>query len=147
MGTIFSTDDIRGRATEALTTEYVWNVGKALAEWLPEEGDIVVVRSPLANESTFRALTEGIMLQGRNVIDAGEGDMQTVVVAIGDKQAVGGVLVAHQELEKLEIITLFDARGVVITDQTGLNTISELVDAGNFVPAAEKGELKTYVIP
>ena len=141
MGTIFSTDDIRGRAEETLTTEYVWNIGKALAEWLPQDGDVVIVRSLGANDTTVRALTEGVLLQGRNVIDGGEGGVQETITAVGDDHAAGGILVAHNDLENLEIITFFDAQGVTITDQTGLNQIKELVEAGNFVPAAEKGSV------
>jgi phosphoglucosamine mutase len=141
MGTIFSTDDIRGRAGESLTTEYAWNVGKGLAEWLPEEGSVIVVRSPLADDMTAHALTEGLLLQGRNVRDAGEGDLQTIVGAIGDNQAAGGALISHNELENLEIITLFDSRGVVVTSDTGLAEIGQMVESPNFVPAAEKGSV------
>ncbi|MDB5177221.1 MAG: phosphomannomutase, phosphomannomutase [Candidatus Saccharibacteria bacterium] len=142
MGTIFSTNDIRGHAGETLTTEYVWNVGKGLAEWLPDDGTIVVVRSATADDMTVHALIEGALLQGRDVIETGQGDMQTVVRAVSDNQAAGGVLVAHDDLDNLEIITLFDSRGVVITDQTGLSEISQLVEAGNFIPANSKGLLK-----
>jgi len=141
MGITFSTNDIRGRADDTLTTEHAWNVGKAAAEWLPEQGDIVVVHSADANESTVRALTEGLLLQGRNVIDAGQGDQQAVVVAIGDKQAAGGVLITHDQLQNIEIITLFDAQAATVTAETGLAEIDQLVDAGNFMPAAEKGSI------
>jgi hypothetical protein len=145
MGTIFSTDDIRGRAGESLTTEYVWNVGKGLAEWLPEDGNVVVVRSPLADDMTAHALIEGLLLQGRDVIDAGEGDLQTVVGAIGDNKLAGGALVAHDQLDNLEIITLFDARGVVVTSDTGLAEIGQMVESANFVPAATKGSPKPTI--
>ncbi len=141
MGITFSTNDIRGRADDTLTTEHAWNVGKAAAEWLPEQGSIVVVRSADANESTVHALIEGLLLQGRNVIDGGQGDQQAVVTAIGDKQAAGGVLITHDQLQNIEIITLFDALGSTVTAETGLAEIDQLVDAGNFIPATEKGSI------
>lgn len=141
MGNVFSNTDIRGRTDDSLTTEYVWNLGKALAEWLPEGGDVVIARGTGANEQTVHALTEGVLLQGRNVIDAGEGDTATVIGAIGDKQAAGGVYIAHDDLQSYEIITMFDARGVTVTTDNGLNDLGLLVDAANFVPAATKGEV------
>lgn len=141
MGTIFSLSDIRGRADDSLTTEYVWDIGKAVAEWLPEQGDIVVVRGENANESTVHAFVEGVLLQGRNVIDAGQGDQQVLTGIIGDKQAAGGVLITHEALQDIEIIALADANGVVVTADTGLTELGQFADAGNFEPAPQKGSL------
>lgn len=135
-------NNIRGHADDSLTTEYVWNVGKGLAEWLPEEGDILVIKSEDAHSPSVHALVEGILLQGRNVEDLGTGDQHALVSNIGDKQAAGGVFIRHDGLQNLEIIELYDARGVLITADNGLTEIGELVEAGNFVPAATKGELK-----
>lgn len=143
MGTIFSAYDIRGRAGETLTTEYVWTVGKAFSDWLPEEGGVVVTRSAGANSTTVHALVEGLLLQGRNVIDSGEGDLPSIVNVIADKAAAGGILVTHDETQNIEIITLFDARGVAITLELGLAAIEELITAGNFVPAVSKGTVAT----
>jgi phosphomannomutase len=42
MGNTFSAYDIRGRIEESLTVEYTWTVGKAFADWLPEQGSVVV---------------------------------------------------------------------------------------------------------
>ena len=144
MGTIFSAYDIRGRLGETLTTEYAWTVGRAFAEWLPTEGTIVLATSVGADAKTAHAVVEGILLQGRGVIGAGEGDEQAVKGTIIDTHAAGGVLIAHDDTQNIEIITLFDANGVTVTLEQGLDTIEELITAGNFVPAAEKGETITY---
>ncbi|MDB5183343.1 MAG: phosphomannomutase, phosphomannomutase [Candidatus Saccharibacteria bacterium] len=141
MGNIFSSTDIRGYVGQSLTTEYVWNVGKAFAEWLPEKGAIVVVQAELADEGTAHALTEGILLQGRNVITQSHGDQPKVIAAIMENKAAGGALIEYEKVQNLAVITLFDERGVAIMDSTGLSNISELVDAGNFLPAPAKGEL------
>jgi phosphomannomutase len=141
MSTIFSAYDIRGRAGETLTVEYAWTAGKALAEWLPEDGVVVVAKSG-TDESIAHALIEGVLLQGRNVAVV-SGDQQAVIDAINANQAAGGVLISHDGAQGLEVITLFDASGATITAESGLVTIAELIDAGNFLPAAEKGELTT----
>lgn len=143
MGTVFSTYDIRGRSGETLTVEYVWNVGKAFAEWIQDEGAVVLVKSPNAIESVGHAFVEGVLLQGRDVIDVKEGDHQAVVNAINENTAVGGAHIAHDDIQNIDIITLFDNTGTAITAESGLTSMSELIDSGNFLPAAVKGTLVT----
>lgn len=144
MGTIFSAYDIRGRAGESLTVEYSWNVGKAFAEWLPEEGSVVIAKSVTADASIVHALIEGLQLQGRNVIDTGEGDQQTVMTALfGDQSTAGGIAITHDDAQNIEVISLYDAQGVAVTADQGLTDIEALIESGNFVPAAEKGQLTT----
>lgn len=139
MRTVFSTYDIRGRLDESLTVEYAWTVGKAFAEWLPDEGSIVIVSAPGANPSIVHALTEGVLLQGRDVIDLGTADQQALVETVAEKSAAGGMIVGREDVEQMEVITLYDAKGVAITDEMGLTAIEELINAGNFLPAASKG--------
>lgn len=140
MTAIFSATDIRGTLGDDLTIEYIWDIGKAFAEWLASDGQVVVLRGSSVDESTVHALTEGVLLQGRSVIDAGTGDPQQLIATIMDKQAAGGVLIEYQTTQNLVVITLFDDRGVSLLDSTGLQQITQLVEAGNFLPAAEKGE-------
>ncbi len=142
MATIFSSTDIRGNVGESLTTEYVWNVGKAFAEWLSEKGDVVIAQSESADKGTVHALIEGILLQGRSVINAGVGDQNTIISTIVDKKAAGGALVEYEQVQNLAVITFFDGRGVAVMDSTGLNEINQLTDAANFLPAPEKGDVK-----
>ncbi len=142
MGTIFSSTDIRGRLGEEGTTEYIWNAGKAFAEWLPEVGDVVVVKSQVADAGTTHAFIEGLLLQGRTVVDAGEGNQSDAVNAVRDARAAGGVLIDGDTAQNLVVVTLLDANASIVTAETGLNDINQLVDSGNFLPAAEKGEIK-----
>jgi len=143
MATIFSSTDIRGTLGDGLTIEYIWDIGKAFADWLQQDGPIAIMRANSVDESTVHALTEGVLLQGRSVIDAGTGDPQQLIATIMDKQAVGGALVEYQSTQNLVVITLFDERGIGILDSSGLQEIIQLVDAGNFMPAAQKGERVT----
>ena len=141
MSIVFSTQDIRGKLGESLTPEYLWNVGKAFAEWLSEEGLVVVVRDEAVVSAATHPLIEGLLLQGRTVVDAGVGDWQVVVNTMSDRTAVGGVAVTHDAIQGNEIITLFGPQGVAITADSGLVQIGQLVEAGNFEPAAQKGTL------
>lgn len=142
MGTVFSAYDIRGRLGENFSKEYVWTLGKAFVEWLPEEGQsIIVATSSQADETVVHAFIEGALLQGRDVIYLGEGGEQTVNGGITDHKAAGGALISHDGTQNIEVIALYDAQGVPVTAENGLTELAELADSANFLPADNKGKL------
>jgi phosphomannomutase len=132
--------DIRGTEATGLTMEVAWNIGKALADWLPTIGSVVVVYHPTQQETT-RAIVEGLRLQGRNVVDGGSGDKESVKAYITTAGLSGGVVIDFDDLEKVTVIELYREDGKLIGAEDGLREIRELILAGNFVPAAEKGQL------
>jgi len=132
--------DIRGTEATGLTMEVAWNIGKALADWLPTTGGIVVSYHPTQQDVT-RAIVEGLRLQGRNVVDGGHGDKASVKTYITTAGLSGGVVIDFDDLEKVTVIELYREDGKLISAEDGLREIRELIIAGNFVPAAEKGEL------
>lgn len=136
--------DIRGTKDSGLTVECAWNVGKALADWLPTTGSIVVVSLPAQHE-IVTAIIEGLRLQGRNVVDGGNGDKDTVTTYIKTAGLSGGVVVGYDELEKQTTIQLYQEEGRLIDAHSGLRELHDLIEAGNFVPAATKGELTHLV--
>jgi len=137
---LISKYDIRGTEETGLTVECAWNVGKALADWLPTTGSVAVMYLP-AHESLARAIVEGLRLQGRNVVDGGNGDKEAAVAYIKTSGLSGAAVVGFDELEKMVTIELYRDDGKLIDSDSGLKEIHELVQAGNFVPAAAKGEL------
>jgi phosphomannomutase len=137
---IVSGSDIRGTEATGLTVEYAWNTGKALADWLPTAGSVVVAALP--SEAQLKAaMIEGLRLQGRNVADGGVADRDGVMSYIKTMGLSGGVVIGFDEMEQESVIELYQEDGRLINSQTGLMEIDELVQAGNFVPAALKGEL------
>ena len=132
--------DIRGTEATGLTIDYAWNTGKALADWLPTAGGVVVAAAP-SQEGLSAAIIEGLRLQGRNVVNGGSADRDGVVSYIKTMGLSGGVLVGYDELERVSVIEVYREEGRLIDSQTGLAEIDELVQSGNFVPAAVKGEL------
>jgi len=135
--------DIRGTRESGLTVECAWNVGKAMAEFLPTLGDVAVMTDPLQKEIA-NAVVEGLRLQGRTVVDGGNGDKDAARSYIKTAQLAGAVVVGYDELEAMTTIELYREDGLLIDSQSGLHTIRDLVEAGNFVPAAEKGELTHF---
>lgn len=141
MGMIFSAYDIRGKGDDPDAREFTWNVGKAFAEWVTDQGPIIVASKRNADPAVVNSVIEGILLQGRNVINAGVSDSPTVINTVTEKKAVGGVLIDHNDLQDADIIALVDSNGVNITSDNGLEQIGELVVSGNFTPAPTKGQV------
>lgn len=132
--------DIRGTREAGLTTEAAWNIGKALADWLPTTGGVIVVYGAGQTELAH-ALREGILLQGRSVVDGGPGDKDQARAYITAHGLSGGVVVGYDPMEQVATIELYQEEAKLIESETGLKDILEQAEAGNFVPAAVKGEL------
>jgi len=132
--------DIRGKEDTGLTVDIAWNVGKALADWLPSGGAVVVVYVP-THQHIASAIIEGLRLQGRDVVDGGHGDKEAARTHIKTGKLAGGAVVGFDDLEKMVTIELYGEDANLLGNETGLREIQELVQGGNFVPAAIKGEL------
>lgn len=132
--------DIRGTAETGLTVEYAWNVGKAVADWLGNDGQVAVVAAADQPE-LVKALIEGLRLQGRDVLDTGQGSKEGAADLVGTMGLAGALVVGYDAMEQVATIELYQEDGRLVDSQTGLSDIRELVEAGNFVPAAVKGEL------
>lgn len=137
---LISTYDIRGTEASGLTVECAWNVGKAVADWLPTEGAVLV--SGIASEAKLiDAAIEGLRLQGRAVIHAMPLSKEQVMERITADRLSGAILIGYDELADMKTIEIYQHEGRLITSETGLTSLHDLVQAGNFVPAATKGEL------
>ncbi len=138
--TVIINDAICGTSAEGLTIEYAWNAGKAIADWLPTAGNVVVVYVVTQHELAS-AVIEGLRLQGRAVVDGGTGDKDAAIAYIKTSGLSGGVVVGFDEMNNRPTIEVYldDTRRTEY--DTGLQEIAQLIEAGNFVPAAVKGEL------
>lgn len=137
---LITSTDIRGTIETGLTIEYAWNVGKAVADWLPTAGNVIVLYVPAA-QKIAGAIIEGVRLQGRSVVDGGVGDKDAAVAHIKTSGLSGAVVVGIEESAGITTIKIYKEDGSLVNSEAGLAEIAELVEAGNFVPAAVKGEL------
>jgi hypothetical protein len=92
-----------------------------------------------------RAVIEGLRLQGRTVVDGGNGDNEAAKTYITTANLAGAAVVGFDELAKMITIELYREGAKLIDNEGGLKEIHDLVEAGNFVPAAIKGELTQLV--
>lgn len=134
---------IRGTEETGLTVEVAWNIGKALADWLPTAGNVAVVYHP-DRDGLARAVIEGLRLQGRNVIDGGNGDSEKARTYVTTAGLSGAAAIGIDAAENVTTIELYQEGAALIDSENGLREIRELVQAGNFVPAAVKGELTHF---
>ena len=141
----FTAYDIRGKIQEGVSLEVAWNIGKALADELATYGKIAILRGDGAAEVLVGAIEEGLRLQGRDVVDHGHGDKVQLAKLINDFGYSGGVFISHDIEQDVCVIELYQEKGQLIVAENGLKDIAELVHAGNFVPAAKKGELTAVV--
>lgn len=132
--------DIRGTSETGLTIECAWNIGKALADWLPTAGYVAVMYTT-SKRDLANAIIEGARLQGRDVMDGGEGDRSVAATHIQTGGLSGAAIVSHDDATGVIVIELLRETGDRIERETGLSEIVELIEGGNFVPAAVKGEL------
>lgn len=144
MGTVFSDTDLRGYLGEADSTEYFWNAGKAFSDWLEEDGSVVIVHSSAIDPVLFHAFTEGILLQGRSVIVAGEGGENELVAILQSSPTIGGVTLSSDTGSKLFCATLYSREGFKITSEGGLGEVRTLIESANFTPAATKGVISSH---
>lgn len=138
--TIFKGFDIRGNAATGLTSAAAWDIGKALADWLPTSGSVAIACGLDANTSLTDALIEGLRLQGRDVVHVGTCGKIALTEAIIHDGHSGGALINHDTLSQEETIELYRDAGKLIDRETGLMEIQLLAESGNFVPAATKGD-------
>ena len=139
---LISAYDIRGTEDTGLTIDCAWNAGKALADWLSADGDIVVAYTS-EYKKLAEAVIEGLRLQGRNVIDAGTSEKDFVTSYIVTGGLAGAVLIGFDEMEKVITIEFYQEGGKLIDRESGLKEICDSVRAGNFVPSASKGSLRS----
>ena len=130
---------IQGTTELGMDVETAWNVGKSLADWLQTAGNVVVVYDA-TQQQLATAIMEGIRLQGRNVVDGGVGDSELAVHHIKALGLSGAAVVSFNQETAVISIEIFKEDGSRI-EGDGLKEIHALVEAGNFVPAAIKGEL------
>lgn len=91
---IFKAYDIRGKVGTELTAEAAEAVGRALANFLPEQGAVAVGRDMRPDSAELAdAVIHGLMSEGRDVIDIGEVTSDMIYFAVGNRELAGGAMV------------------------------------------------------
>lgn len=140
INTIFKAYDIRGKVGSELTADVARSVGKALADWLPEQGTVAVGRDMRPDSAELAsAVIDGLRAQGRDVLDIGEVTSDMIYFAVGSNKLAGGAMVtASHNPGVYNGIKLCREEARPIGQDTGLFEIRDAVASNTFKPAAEQ---------
>jgi phosphomannomutase len=141
---IFKAYDIRGRVGSELNEDVCERVGKAMADWLPTDGAVAVGYDMRPDsKSLAAAITEGLTLQGRKVVNIGNVTSDMIYFAVGHLNLAGGTMVtASHNPGDYNGVKLCREEAKPIGIDTGLLEIRDAAVADNFVPSMEKGEVE-----
>jgi len=153
---VYKAYDIRGIYPDPLNEEIAWKTGYATAQFLrmnltglakadPRMNMIIVGRDMrTSSPSLSKALVEGILSTGTNVIDIGMIDTPQIYFAINHLGCCGGIQVtaSHNPAEYNGFkISGIEARP--IGENTGLNEIKRIAMNIRKGPAAQMGRVET----
>lgn len=138
---IFRAYDIRGVVGDELNADVVRDIAQAFAEQMPE-GTIAVGRDMRADsEELATAFIEGLILQGREVLDIGMVTTDMSYFAVGQYDLAGAAMItASHNPGKYNGIKLTAAGVVQLSAEGGLNELKKRVEKNEFSPADEPGK-------
>jgi phosphomannomutase len=137
---VFKAYDIRGKVPNELTPEVAKAVGRALADFLPE-GKVAVGRDMRPDsEQLSSAIIEGLIVQGREVVDLGQITSDMIYFAVGNYDFAGGAMVtASHDPRGYNGIKLTNKGVKPIGEDTGLMDIKKAVITDSFKESSGSG--------
>jgi phosphomannomutase len=141
--TIFKAYDIRGISGEELTTDVARAVGRAVADFLPTEGPVIVGRDMRVDSNDLaEAVIDGLTKQGRDVWDIGLVTTDMVYFGAGrfaDEVAGGVMVTASHNPGKYNGIKMVGKGGVPMGAANGLMDIKKMVADDEYMTAERTG--------
>ena len=144
LSSIFKAYDIRGKVGTELTPDVVRQVGKALANWLPEKGSIAVGRDMRPDSAELaQAMIEGLTSQGFDVWDIGEVTSDMIYFAVGANGLAGGVMItASHNPGEYNGIKFCREEAKPIGQDSGLFEIRDQAGSQTYEDAPTKGKVE-----
>lgn len=137
MAGIFKAYDIRGIYGLDLTEEIAFHIGRAFQTFLGCKSVVVARDMRPHSEALFRGLSEGLMLQGADVIDIGLASTPVSYFANGALGADAGIMItASHNPGEWNGFKLCREQAIPISGATGIQDIERLVTEESFAPAA-----------
>ncbi len=139
MAGIFKAYDIRGVYGAALTDEVARGIGRAFATFLKCRKVVVGQDMRPHSENLFRALADGLTLQGADVIRLGLCSTPMSYYANGLLGADASIMItASHNPGEWNGFKLCREQGIPISGATGIQDIERIFQSGAFAPAAAR---------
>ncbi len=141
MENIFKAYDIRGKVGSELSDEVLEKIGKAFADFLPNEGTVAVGRDMRPDSKNLADnLIKGLVAQGRDVIDIGEVTSDMIYFATGSLKLAGGAMItASHNPGEYNGIKLCREEAKPIGEESGLFDIRDAVISSSFKASSKTG--------
>jgi phosphomannomutase len=139
---IFKAYDIRGISGEELTAEIAEGVGRAVADYLPNAGPVIVGRDMRTDsEELAAAVIRGLVRQGRDVWDIGLVTTDMLYFGAGrfDETAGGVMVTASHNPGKYNGIKLIGHGAVPMGAANGLMDIKRMVAEDDYREVKQPG--------
>ena len=142
MAGVFKAYDIRGVYGKTIDEELAFKIGRAFGQIIGK-GTIVIGRDTrLSAPSISKAVAEGIMEAGLDVIDTGLCSTPMNYFAVGFYGYDGAVMITASHNPPEYIGAKFCRAGAVpMSYETGINEIERIVTSGDFADARKKGAI------
>ena len=138
----FKPYDIRGRIPDQLNEEIAYRVGRAYAMWLKPVNVVVGYDIRLTSQDLCKALTQGLLDSGVDVIDIGQCGTEEIYFATSHLKTSGGIVVtASHNPKDYNGMKLVREDSKPISGDTGLNEIKSLAEEGKFPAPSHSGSL------
>lgn len=145
ISSIFKAYDIRGKVRTELTPNLVKDIGRAFADWLPTSGPVVVGRDMRPDsEKLALAFIEGVLQQGRDVIDVGLVTSDMSYFAVGKYDLAGAAMItaSHNSAED-NGVKLYRDKVTAVGLDSGLDEIRDLALGKSFKSSEKIGDKTT----
>lgn len=129
---LFKAYDIRGLAPQELTPELAYNVGQAMVLFTKAKTVVVGRDERASTPALFKALTDGIMSQGADVIDVGKIPTPLLYFAVGeyDLHDAGVMITASHNPAQYNGFKLCYGDAMPIGGENGMKDIRDIALAG-----------------
>jgi len=145
MDNIFKAYDIRGKVGDELNPETTKKIGVAFSDFLPNKGAVAVGRDMRPDSKDLaNGLIEGLIEQGRDVIDIGEVTSDMIYFAVGKFKLSGGAMVtASHNPGEYNGIKLCREEAKPIGEESGLFEIRDAIKSNKFKSPKITSNLET----
>jgi len=138
---IFKAYDIRGLSPEELDEDGAYRIGQAFVKFTGAKTVVVGQDMRQTTPMLFRALADGVMSQGADVVDIGLVTTPMMYFAAGEYDRFeGGIMItASHNPSEYNGVKMCLGDVLPIGGDSGMNDIRDLAMAGPYEPLAERG--------
>ncbi|GAB4170082.1 MAG: colanic acid biosynthesis phosphomannomutase CpsG [Geothermobacteraceae bacterium] len=140
----FKAYDIRGRLPDELNEEIAWRIGRAYAAYLKPKRVVIGRDVRPSSVELARSLARGLTEGGADVVDIGLCGTEEIYFVTDYGRFDGGIMVtASHNPADWNGMKLVREQARPISGDSGLNTIRELAEKGEFPAAERTGTVET----